>query len=166
MPRILMLLVGVLLSVSVHAADSGVRVSNAWARVTIPGQDSGLMQFSISSKKAARLVAISCPLASPVEIHSMTHEGGMMKMRSLKFLDLAAGKVVDLAKNGNHVMLLNLKHRLKAGGSVPFTLTVQFADKRKVAIKGIAEVRTNAPSHDGEAMHDMSGMVDGHQHSH
>jgi len=166
MPKILMLLIGVLLSASVHAADSGVNVSNAWARVTIPGQDSGLMQFSISSKKAAKLVAISCPLASSVEIHSMTHEGGVMKMRSLKFLDLAAGKVVDLAKNGNHVMLLNLKHGLKAGEHVPFTLTVQFADKRKVAIKGIAEVRTKAPSHNGNSMHDMNGMGDGHPHSH
>lgn len=113
------------------------------------------MQFAITSQKEARLVEISSPAAGAVEIHSMTHENGMMKMRAIEALPLPAGKAVDLGASGNHVMLLNLKQPLKAGDSVPFVLTVQFADKRKATVKAVAEVRPINASHD---MHDMKGM--------
>ena len=157
MRQIILLMAGALLSMSAAAADLGVTVSDAWARTTAPGQDSGSVQFSIASKKEAKLVAISSPAAGAVEIHSMAHEGGKMKMRAVEFIALPAGKAVDLGKSGNHVMLLNLKQPLKAGDSVPITLTVQFADKRKVTVDAKAEVRPQGAGHD---MHDMSDMHD------
>jgi len=40
---------------------------------------------------------------------------------------------------------------------VPITLTVQFADKRKVTVDAKAEVRPQGAGHD---MHDMSDMHD------
>lgn len=157
MRQIIVLVAGILFAMSAAAADSGVIVSGATARATAPGQDSGSIQFSITSKKEAKLVSITSPAAGAVEIHSMAHEGGKMKMRAVEFLSLPAGKEVDLGKSGNHVMLLNLKQPLKAGDSVPFTLTVQFADKRKVTVDGKAEVRPQGASHD---MHDMGDMHD------
>jgi len=156
MRRIIMLAASALFAASAMAADTGVTVSGAWARATAPGQDSGSIQFFITSKKAAKLLAISSPAAGAIEIHSMVHEGGKMKMRAVESISLPAGKEVDLGKSGNHVMLLNLKQPLKAGDSVPFTLTVQFADKRKVAVDAKAEVRPQgAASHDMHDMHDM-----------
>lgn len=155
MRQTIMLLTGILLSVSAMAADSGITVDDAWARATAPGQDSGSVQFSIASKKAAKLVAIASPVAGAVEIHSMTHENGKMKMRAVESLALPAGKVVDLGKNGNHAMLIGLKQPLKAGDSVPLTLTIEFADKHKATVEVKAEVMTHGPSHD---MHDMKGM--------
>lgn len=130
-----------------------VAVSGAWARATAPGQESAAMQFSITSKQEAQLVAISSPVAGAVEMHSMTHDNGVMKMHAIEFLPLPAGKEVDLGASGIHVMLLNLKHPLKAGESIPFTVTVQFAGKHKATVKTNAEVKPLTDGHDGHEHH-------------
>ncbi len=130
-----------------------VVVSGAWTRATAPGQEGASMQFSIISKQEAQLVEISSPVAGAVEIHSMTHDNGVMKMHAIEFLPLPAGKAVDLGASGSHVMLLNLKHPLKAGENVPFTVTVQFADKHKATVKAKAEVKPLIASHDEHEHH-------------
>ena len=119
-----------------------VTVSDAWTRTTVPGQRSAALQFSITSQKEAQLVAISTQAAGGVEIHSMTHKDGVMRMHAIESLPLPAGKMVDLEAQGNHVMLLDLKQPFKTGESVPFTVTVQFADKRKTTVKASARVKS------------------------
>lgn len=131
----------VMLFCAAQAWAENVVVSDASARATAPGQESAAIRFSITSKKEARLMAIVSPVASAVEIHSMTHDNGVMKMRAIEFLPLPAGKMVKLGMSGNHVMLLNLKNPLKAGDSVPLTITVEFADKHKEKINVNAEVK-------------------------
>ncbi len=126
----------------VQAWAGDVEVSGAWTRATAPGQSGAVIRFSITSRKDAQLLEISSPVAGVVEMHNMTHDNGVMKMRPIGSLPLPAGRAVDLAGEGNHAMLLNLKQPLKAGDSVPFSLTVQFADKRKVTVKAKAEVRS------------------------
>lgn len=130
-----------------------VLVSDASARATAPGQDSAAVQFSIISKKEARLMAIVSPVAGAVEIHSMTHDNGVMKMRAIEFLPLPAGKMVKLGTSGNHVMLLNLKDPLTAGNKVPLTITVEFADKRKEKINVSAEVKALTASRNEHEHH-------------
>lgn len=152
MQRIVMLLLA-LLGGQAQAAGGGVEVGNAWARPTAPGQDAGMIQFSVTSKEAAKLVAAASPAAGAVEIHVMTHENGSMKMRAVESVELPAGKTVDLGKLGYHVMLLNLKQPLKAGDAVPLTLTVELAGKKKVTVE--AKVKVEEPQHD---MHDMGNM--------
>ncbi|MCE9551548.1 MAG: copper chaperone PCu(A)C [Betaproteobacteria bacterium] len=125
-----------------QAWAENVVVSDASARATAPGQESAAIRFSITSKKEARLMAIVSPVAGAVEIHSMTHDNGVMKMRAIEFLPLPAGKMVKLGVSGNHVMLLNLKNPLKAGDSVPLTITVEFADKHKEKINVNAEIKS------------------------
>lgn len=147
MYRMSLVAVGVLLSMlalfstPVVAADTGVSVSDAWSRATAPGQSSAGVWFSITSKQEAKLVAVSSPAAGVTQLHTMSHENGMMKMRAIETLALPAGKAVELAPGGNHVMLLDLKQPLKVGEHVPLSLSVQFADKRKVTVEVMAEVR-------------------------
>lgn len=132
----------IMLFCAAQAWAGNVVVSNASARATAPGQESAAIQFTITSKTEARLVAIVSPVAGAVEIHSMTHDDGMMKMRALEFLPLPAGKKVRLGSSGMHVMLLDLKKPLKAGESVPLTITVEFADKREEKISVNANVKS------------------------
>ena len=131
---------------AVQAWAGEVKVSDAWARATAPGQTSAVVQFSIISQEDAWLLAISSPVAGAVEMHSMTHENDVMKMRPIHLLPLPAGKQVELG-SGKHVMLLNLKQPLKEGDSIPLTLTVQFTDKHKESIKIKAMVRSLTESH-------------------
>ncbi|HLP97683.1 MAG TPA: copper chaperone PCu(A)C [Sideroxyarcus sp.] len=127
--------------VSFQAGADEVQVSEAWARATAPGQDSASIQFNITSKKPAALIAGSSAVAQSVEIHSMVMEGDVMKMRALEELLLPAKTQVSLGADGNHLMLIGLKQPLKAGDKVPFTLTIKFADGKKTTVKAQALVK-------------------------
>lgn len=133
------LLAALLLSVNVYAGD--VSAEGAWSRATAPGQDSAMVDMSITSKQAATLVGIASPACKTAELHSMTHEGGVMKMREVKEIALPAGQRVGLGESGYHLMLLGLKAPLKAGDTVPLTLSVRQADKRVVKVEVKAEVK-------------------------
>ena len=143
----------VMLFCATQAWAENVVVSDASVRATAPGQESAAIRFSITSKKEARLMAIVSPVAGAVEIHSMTHDNGVMKMRAIEFLPLPAGKMVKLGSSGNHVMLLNLKNPLKAGDFVPLTITVEFADKHKEKINVNAEIKSLTASSNEQEHH-------------
>jgi len=149
------LLAALLLSTSVHAGD--IQIEGAWSRATAPGQDTGMADITITSKQAATLVGVSSPAAKVAEMHSMTHESGVMKMREVKAIELPAGKRVNLGESGYHLMLIGLKAPLKAGETVPLTLIIKTADKRVVKIKAKAEVKplaaAKADAKEDEHMH-------------
>lgn len=139
---------------AVHAAYAGdISVSDAWARATAPGQDSATVALRITSKKDASLIAVSSPAANSAEIHSMTHEDGMMMMRALDALALKAGQEVVLGNDGNHLMLIGLKKPLSAGDSINLTLTVQYVDKHKEKITVKAAVKSLTENHEEHTHH-------------
>jgi copper(I)-binding protein len=76
-----------------------------------------------------------------VEIHEMAMDGNVMKMRAIPGLELPAGKTVELKPGGYHVMLMDLKKELKAGDTVPLTLVVEGADKKRETIEVKATVK-------------------------
>ncbi|MDR0481178.1 MAG: copper chaperone PCu(A)C [Gallionellaceae bacterium] len=140
-------------------AGDGITVDNAWTTATQPGQSSTSLQLSITSTRVAKLVAITTPAASSADIHSMTHHDGKMEMKKLDSIPLPAGKKVDFKTSGTHIMLDGLKQPLQAGGNLPFTLTVQYADGKKESFEGKAEIRAGrGGKHDMDDMKDMTGM--------
>jgi len=129
------------------AAIAQVSVQDAWVRGTVPGQSATGAFMQLSSSADTSLVAVASPVAKVVEIHSMTHEGGVMRMRAVESLPVPAGKSVELGPGGYHVMLMDLAQPLKEGDKVPLTLT--FADKsgKKTTQDVTATVRALAPAH-------------------
>lgn len=138
-----------------QAVAGEVTISEAWARATAPGQDSAAVSLHITSQKNASIVAASSAAASSVEIHSMTHENGMMKMRATDAFELKAKQEAVLGSHGNHLMLVGLKKPLNAGDTVPLTLTLQFADKHTEKVDVKAEVKPLTEDHE-EHMHHHS----------
>src|SRR5260370_756721 len=67
----------------------------------------------------------SAPVAAGVALHQMAVEGGMMKMRAVPSLELRPGARIELQPGGYHLMLLDLKHPLKAGDKFPMMLTFE-----------------------------------------
>jgi copper(I)-binding protein len=112
------------------AAVAQVTVTDPWIRATVPQQNSAGAFLQLKSATPGRLVEVRSPLAGRAEIHSMRMEGSVMKMYPVKGIDLPAGKVVNLASGGYHVMLFNLKRQLKEGEKVPLTLVIE-DDKHK-----------------------------------
>ncbi len=121
-------------------AQATVTVENAWARATVPGQKVAAVYLDIRSDEPAKLVGVRSPAASSAEIHSMSNDAGVMRMRRLQRLDLPAGQTVRLAPSGNHIMLLDIKQPLQPGARVPVVLIVEQKGKKKW-IQVQAEVR-------------------------
>ena len=97
------------------------------ARATVPGATTAIVFFTISNagKETDRLLRASTPVASGVALHQMAVEGGMMKMRAVPSLELRPGVRIELQPGGYHLMLLDLKHPLKAGEKFPMMLTFE-----------------------------------------
>ena len=121
---------------SVSAAQAQTTVKDAWVRGTVAQQKATGAFAQITAAKGGRLVSAASPLAGVVEIHEMAMEGTTMKMRALpNGLELPAGKTVELKPGGYHVMLMDLKQPLKAGDTVPLTLVVEAADKKRETLE-------------------------------
>ncbi|MBW8846467.1 MAG: copper chaperone PCu(A)C [Burkholderiales bacterium] len=126
------------------AAQAQVKVDDAWVRATVAPQKSTGAFMQLTSAKPVKVVAASSPLAAAVEIHEMKMEDGVMKMRAVEALPLPAGQAVALKPGSYHVMMMGLKAPIKAGDTVPLTLTVEGEDKQRTTIEIKAEARRAA----------------------
>ena len=126
------LVTAVSLACAAVAAQAQVKTEGAWARPTVPGQQSGGGYLSITSPAADRLVGGSTPVAQRLELHTMAMKGDVMEMRQIDAIDMPAGKKVELKPGGLHVMFIGLKAPLKLGDKVPVTLKFEKAGEQKV----------------------------------
>jgi copper(I)-binding protein len=130
--RVLALVAGTLI-VCARAAQAQVTVLDPWVRGTVEGQTSTGAYMTLKSNAAARLVAVTSPVAARCSVHEMTMSGNLMRMRTLESLSIAAGGTVTLEQGHDHVMLEGLSHPLKQGDTVRLTLTfVDPSGKRQV----------------------------------
>lgn len=113
-----------------ETAASIIAVTEPWSRETAEGQNAGgaFMSIANTGTAADRLTGGSTPVAGRVEIHTMSMDGGVMRMRQLdEGLEVPVGGEVTLKPGSFHVMLMDLKQPLKAGDTVPLTLTFKGA---------------------------------------
>lgn len=103
-------------------ADSDVTITDHWVRPSAPGQDVGAAYMTLTSKRDLSLVKVESAVAGEIEIHKMTMNKGVMKMRMLSSLDLKAGVPTVLAPGGYHLMLFDLRKPLKEEDIVLLTL--------------------------------------------
>lgn len=135
------------------SAPSSIEVAEAWSPETPPGASVAAGYMTIRNGTAAddAIIAMESPVAGAVEAHTMTMEDGMMRMRKVENLEVPAGETVELKPGEMHLMLIDLKDPLAAGGRYPLTLTFKVAGKVQTEV----EVRGS-----GAAKDDHSG----HQH--
>ena len=117
---VLTVLVAMLLACSKEAPE--IYITDNWVRATAEGQDVGAAYMTITSASDTSLVKVESSASDSIEIHSMSMENGIMKMRMLEQLDLKAKTPNKLTPGGFHLMLFDLKKPLKAGETVSFSL--------------------------------------------
>ena len=132
---------GFLLAVIAAPVWAQVTVTDPWVRGTVAGQRGTGAYMQLTSAVDTTLVGASSPAAAVVEVHEMTMEGGVMKMRALDKLPLRAGKPIALKPSGYHVMLMELKRPLNEGDTVPVTLTFEDKEGRKSVLEVKAPVK-------------------------
>ena len=134
-----------LMMVQVSYAADLVKITDAWVRLPPPGAQIAAAYLTLESKRTINLSNVTSPAAEVVEIHSMSTKNGVMQMRQLKALKLAAGKPLTLEPGGLHLMLINPKKPLKEGDKVPLVLHFK-KGKRVVGVVGVqAIVKASAP---------------------
>jgi len=126
---------------------ANISVTDAWARATMPGQPVSGAYMQIQSDADARLLSVSSSVVPRVEVHEMSMDGGVMRMREVKSIELPKGKTVSLAPGGFHIMLMNLKKPIAVGDVIPLTLEVESDGKRQTV-----EVKAEARAMGGGAM--------------
>ena len=129
------------LALAAATAFADTQVQDPWVRGTVAQQTATGMFARLTSTTGGKLVSAASPVAGVVEIHEMTMDGNVMRMRAIPGLDLPAGTPVELKPGGYHVMLMELKQPLKAGDTVPVTLVIQGADGKRETVEVQAPVR-------------------------
>ncbi len=103
-------------------AQAQVTVRDAWVRGVF---------VQLSAEQATRLVAAKSPVAGVVELHEMVMDGDVMKMRQIPGLDIVPGRVLELKPGGFHVMLIDIKGKLRSGDVMPITLVFEDTKTKK-----------------------------------
>ncbi|PZR34476.1 copper chaperone PCu(A)C [Caulobacter segnis] len=117
-----------LASAAQAAPAAKVTATDAWCRPTVAGALAAGCYVTLTAKGEDRLVSVESPAASRGEIHTMSMEGGVMRMRQLtEGLALPAGKSVALKPGADHIMLIAPKAQLKEGAKVSLTLKFKTA---------------------------------------
>ena len=133
-------------TLAASTAFAQVKVENPWVRASVPHQQATGGFFNITSETNAKLVGASSTLLPTVEIHEMSMENNVMKMRQVQSIDLPAGQTVELKPGSYHLMFFNLKEQVKEGSVVPLTLEIENSDgtKETVSIEAPVKALTSA----------------------
>lgn len=118
---------------SKEAGEAGaVVVSDVWARASATQTSAAYLTIGNRTGEDDTLLEARSPVAGRVEIHDMTMEDMVMRMRRLDNLPVAAGESVQLAPGGKHIMLIGLSGPLEEGATVPLTLVFEKAGELAV----------------------------------
>lgn len=112
-------------------------IEKPYARATMPNQPVGGAYVTIENKGATadKLIAASTPVAKKVELHTMSMDGNVMKMRGVSNIELKPATRLEMKPGqGYHLMLMGLQQPLKAGDTFPMTLVFEKAGKTEVSV--------------------------------
>lgn len=126
-------------------------VQSPWTRATpltakVAG---GYVVIQNNGDTEDRLISVTSPGLDRIELHEMSMENQVMRMRKLKSpIIIPAKGQVELKPGGYHVMFLNLKNPFKQGETVPATLHFEKA--------GDIDVRFSVEGMGAKSAHDKN----------
>ena len=112
-----------------------LQISQPWSRATPKGAAvaGGYLKITNTGTTPDRLLGGSTDIAKGLEVHEMSMDGGVMKMRQLKDgLTIAPGVTVELKPGSYHIMLVNLTRPLAKGERIKASLNFEKAGKADV----------------------------------
>jgi copper(I)-binding protein len=164
--KVFCILTAAFLAVPALAHDytaGALKIRHPWARATPKGAPVGGGYLSITNtgSEPDRLIGGSSPIGKKLEIHQMSMDHGVMKMRPVgDALVIPPGKTVTLSPGGLHIMFVDLNQPLKQGDKIPATLEFAKAGKVQVefSVEGMGAMHDTDESRDMKDKKDMPGM--------
>jgi copper(I)-binding protein len=147
------------LSSSAYAYDykvGALEIEHPWSRAVPKGATvaAGYVTIKNTGTEPDRLVSGSTPVASKFEVHEMSMDKGVMKMRPVQGgLEIKPGETVELKPQSLHIMMMGLKQPIEKGKPFKGSLVFEKAGTVDVdfAVEGVGA--TPAAAHDMHNMH-------------
>jgi copper(I)-binding protein len=137
------------------AASSGtLTVDAVTANLTLPTPTGAVyMRITNGTAEDDALIGATVPGCGLVELHEMTMEGDIMRMRPVEGqrIPIPAGETVMLARGGLHVMCMEKTGTYTVGDTVPVTLQFEIAGTMELNAEVVAP-----GDMDAEMSHDMN----------
>lgn len=141
-----------------------LEIGHPHARATPPNApvSGGYLTIRNTGDAADRLIGVKAGFADRVEIHEMSMENDVMKMREVTDgLEIPAGGEVELKPGGYHIMFIGLDSRMAEGETRTATLSFEKTGSIEVdfSVENIIKIKERM-SKDGHA--DMDHGDGGH----
>lgn len=122
-----------------HSFSHGDLVlDHPYAAPSLAGTSNGaawLRSIQNEGSQPERLLSASSPVAARVELHRMTLDAGVMRMREVPAIELPPHSLTPLEPRGPyHLMLVDLKQPLKEGERFELTLNFERAGRQSVQV--------------------------------
>lgn len=122
-----------------HTFKKGdITVGHPWTRATPAGTSvgAGYLKITNAGKETDRLTGGTFAGAKVVEVHEMTMNDGVMKMRKLSDgLEIKPGETVELKPGSYHLMIMGLAKSIAEGPKIKATLGFEKAGVIDVEFK-------------------------------
>ncbi|MEZ5485247.1 MAG: copper chaperone PCu(A)C [Lysobacteraceae bacterium] len=161
-PRLLATLALLLSAACAPAADhqevGDLRILAPWSREIPPAAPVAAGFFGIRNlgDREDRLLSVESVAAERVEIHEVTHDGDVARMRRLdNGLAIPAGGFVELKPGAHHLMFIKPGDGFKAGQKIEATLRFEHAGEATVRFQ-VQDAGAEGAAMDHSAHHDHS----------
>src|SRR5882757_3546648 len=137
---------------SAHEYKAGsIEIQHPWSRATPKGATvaGGYMKLINTGGTPDRLIGGSTEVAGKFEIHEMSMDNGVMKMRPLADgVEIKPGETVEFKPGGYHLMFVGITQPVEQGKRVKGTLEFEKAGKVEVeyAVEAIGGTPKGEPA--------------------
>jgi copper(I)-binding protein len=113
---------------------SSIQVENAWIRAVPKNSkvSAGFMTLKNSTAKDIALTKVVAQISKVVELHTHTHENGVMKMRQVPQIVVAANSTTELKPKSYHVMFIDLTKEISEGDLIEIELSFDNGEQLKL----------------------------------
>ena len=158
MKKLGILVAGIVLSSTAHAYDykvGALEIDHPWSRAVPKGATvaAGYVTIKNTGNEPDRLISGSTPVAGKFEIHEMSMDKGVMRMRPVQGgVVIKPGETLELKPQSSHIMMTGLKQPIEKGK--PFKGSLVFEKAGEVDVDFAVEGVGASPP----AAHDMHNM--------
>jgi periplasmic copper chaperone A len=130
-----------------------LEIESPWSRAVLKGAKvaAGYMTIKNTGTEPDRLVGGFTPVAGRFEIHEMSMDKGIMKMRPLPSgLEIKPGQTVELKPSSFHIMMMDLKEPIQRGKPFRASLTFEKAGEVDIdfAVEAVGATPAATSGHD------------------
>ena len=138
-----------------------LEIDQPWSRATPKGAKvaAGYLTIKNTGTEPDRLVGVTSPAAGKSEIHEMSMEKGVMKMRPVPGgVEIKPGETVELKPGSFHIMMTGLKSPIERGKPFKASLTFEKAGPVEVEFAVVAAGASPPAAASAGTMQGMPGM--------